>query len=823
LRHKIIISLVLACAALVLAWGVSRIAFTEMLSTVDNITAPNERLRIVHDLAGKISSMDQLQKRQALKNPGNYEAFFKQSKQMRKVLDTLKRLYATDSIQLVRIAAIEQLLAERDRQFVNYLKVREVLVNNNSLSQQMKRFNALVSKNAAKKDSTIVTSEQKTLTTTLVPEEEDKRGFLGKLFSRKKPERPKSFRIVNEENVKRDTIALTNDGKIAKDLKRSLKAMENAQKQKSESFINQEAELTNANTELINHMLTILRRVETEAVTQIELNSVLAKKVVNTGISRISIIMMVFFGLTLVLLYFILTDITKSIRYRKELEAARDEAEFHGRAKQRFLSNMSHEIRTPLQSIIGYAELIRRQKSPEQKDLDAIYYSSEHLLQIVNEVLDYNRIVSGKFTFLEETFIMRNLLEEVILILRPQAEKKNLSLRTAFELDHLVYVSGDPFRLKQILLNLIGNAIKFTVAGEVLLSVFYKRKGAELHFSFVVKDTGIGFSEQDALQIFGEFEQSESSGTDVKEGSGLGLAIVKALVEGQGGRIYATSKKDQGSVFTAYLRFRIAEQPVATPLPQLKPVRNMEVWVVDDDRLILDLCKMIFERNNLQYRCFNSPKALLNTPLADNLGFVLMDLRMPELSGTELFKLLKPKLPAAVQVYAVTAQVLPEERKLLLKQGFDGVLMKPFKEQELLTLLTERGQVALEENPISQDLGLSVRQESPVSFDPSYLEKMTFGDSEQLKRILYRFTEDSKNDMDSLESSIKGDDLEPILLLVHRLAGRIAQIGSKALAGEFRRMEINIREYGYLQMDVRNELVQLLPKLAKLIKVVSEY
>ncbi|MDB5020324.1 MAG: ATP-binding region ATPase domain protein, partial [Pedobacter sp.] len=552
----------LACCALVLAWTVSRVAFTEMLNTVENITAPNERLRIVHDLAGKITSMDQLQKKQALKNPGNYSSFFKQSKQMRKVLDTLKHLYAQDTLQLLRIASIEQLLVQRDKQFVNYLKVREVLVNNKPLSRQMKKFNALVAKNAAQPDSTVVTTEKKTLTTTLIPEQKDTRGFLGKIFSRKKrEEEAKSFRIVNEENVKRDTIALSNNGKIAKDLKRSLRAIENAQKQKSERFLDKEAELTNANTELVNQMLTILRKVETEAVTQIELNSIQAKSVVNTGISRISIIMLVFFGLTVILLYFILTDITKSIRYRKALEAARDEAEFHGRAKQRFLSNMSHEIRTPLQSIIGYAELIRQQIRPERKDIDAIYYSSEHLLQIVNEVLDYNRIVSGKFTFAEQTFAIRSLLEEVILILRPQAEKKNLRLNTALDLDHLGYISGDPFRLKQILLNLLGNAIKFTAEGEVLLSVFYKRKGSDLHFTFVVKDTGMGFSEQDALHIFGEFEQSESTGSNVKEGSGLGLAIVKALVEGQGGRIYAKSKQGQGSIFTVYLRFKIAQQP----------------------------------------------------------------------------------------------------------------------------------------------------------------------------------------------------------------------------------------------------------------------
>src|SRR5690606_11427757 len=132
----------------------------------------------------------------------------------------------------------------------------------------------------------------------------------------------------------------------------------------------------------------------------------------------ISIIMVVFFFLTVLLLYFILTDITKSNKYRAELEEAKDEAEYHGMAKQRFLSNMSHEIRTPLQSIIGYSEIIRKDEHPKRKDIDAIYNSSAHLLQIVNEVLDYNRIISGKFTFTDKAFDIVKLLNEVVSVMR---------------------------------------------------------------------------------------------------------------------------------------------------------------------------------------------------------------------------------------------------------------------------------------------------------------------------------------------------------------------------------------------------------------------
>jgi len=806
---------VLACCALLLAWGVSKVAFTEMLNTVANISAPNERLRIVHKLAGNISAMDQLQKKQAISDPGDYDKFFAQSKQLRAVLDTLKALYGNDSVQQVRIATVNALLTARDEQFVNYLKVREQLVNDGVIQRQVKRVNALVAKNAKKVDSTVVTSEQKTLTTTVVPQEEDSRGFLRKLFKRKKPEEAKPFQIVSEENVKRDTVNIINDVKIAKDVNRSLLVIQNAQKLKSQAFIEKEGELANANTKLIGEMLNILRKVEDEAVNQIEKSSFRAKAVVNTGISRISTIMLVFFGITIILLYLILTDITKSIRYRKALEAARDEAEFHGRAKQRFLSNMSHEIRTPLQSIIGYAELIKQQIYPQRKDIDAIYYSSEHLLQIVNEVLDYNRIVSGKFTFSEDTFSLKGLLKEVIMILKPQAEKKNLQLNTDFQLGDIDYISGDAFRLRQILLNLVGNAVKFTAEGEVLLTVYFKRKGEDLHFTFNVTDTGVGFTEEEGAHIFGEFEQSETTASMAKEGSGLGLTIVKALVDGQGGRIYAKSKKGQGSSFMVYLRFKYAAAPVEEKSLTPKLENGMEVWVIDDDKLILELCGLLLQRHEIKYRAFDSPREMLETPVTPAVKYILMDLRMPEMSGSALFKLMKPKLNSDVKVYSVTAQVLPEERAKLMEMGFDGVVMKPFREQELLTLLK-----AGESQPQLSPLSVA----SPdITFDPSYLEKMTFGDEEQLFKILRRFSEDCLQDIDDLKASIESNNVSQFSLLVHRLAGRIAQIGSGELAADFRKLEIEVMGCTEINPKLKASADRLIPGLYYLVDLVNDY
>jgi len=816
IRGKVILALVLACFALFMAWLVSKVAFREMMNTVENISSPNEKLRVVNELSRRISALDQVQKKQALNDPGNYNKFFKDSKQLRTLLDTLAGLYAGDSVQLRRIASIDGLLTVRDKQFVNYLKVREKLINNKSFSTQVQKFNDLVNKNSAEADSTVVTSEKRTSTTTVIPSEEKPRSFFSKIFGKKKTEgeEDKTFKIVNEEKVKRDTIALSNERKIVKGMEESLRAIEKEQKIKSQRFLNKEAVLANANSLLISQMLGILKKVESEAVAQIEQNGIQAKKVVNTGINRISIIMVVFFLLMVLLLYLILTDITRSNKYRKEMEAATEEAEYHGKAKQRFLSNMSHEIRTPLQSIIGYAELIKQQENPGRKYIDAIYHSSEHLLQIVNEILDYNRLISGKFTFTNKVFNIRELLDEVVLIVKQQADRKALSLAVKFDLNGIEYMQGDPFRLKQILFNLLSNAIKFTVEGEVLFSVFYKRQGDLLHFTFLVKDTGIGLSEEETKYIFNEFEQAEAPEKSIlnQTGAGLGLTIVKSLVENQGGRIYVKSKKGLGSSFTVYLQFAVAEEPEMDAVKERLPFQSggNKVWVIDDDQLILDLCSLIFKNHQINYTCFNKPGDMLNAKWDSDVQFIFMDIRMPEIPGTELCRRMREKIGNEVKIYAMTAQVMPEERAGLLAGGFDGLIMKPFKELDLLSVLRNELPVPLDTEP-------------DVIFDPSYIEKMTFGDQDQFDKIMNRFVQDCIQDEGEIEDAVSDEDVEHVSLVTHRLAGRIAQMGSRELAADFRKMEIELNGSKKIDPAQLRQIRVLLGRLKKLIYEIEHY
>jgi signal transduction histidine kinase/CheY-like chemotaxis protein len=834
-KGKVILGFVLALIALFMAWGVSKIAFNEMLNTVDMLSTPNAKLRLVNQVSRKVTSLDQQQKKLALNSPGNYKNFFKESRQLRLLLDSLEEMYSADSIQSDRIRSIEKLLVERDKQFINYLKVRERLINNKSFTAEVQRLNQLANKPPQKQDSTIVTTEKKTSTVTILPVDESKRkGFFSRLFSKNNEIRQekKSYQVTNEEKIKRDTIALSGETVIAKGLEQSLRNIAEEQRIKSARFLDREAMLASANDLLISQMLDILRKVEAEVVAQIEQNGIQAKAVVNTGITRISFIMIGFFLLTVLLLYLILTDITKSNLYRKELETARDEAEYHGMAKQRFLSNMSHEIRTPLQSIIGYAELIRKQEKPMLKDIDAIYHSSEHLLQIVNEILDYNRIISGKFTFQQKTFNIRELIEEVIFVMKPQAEQKDLAMRTEIELEGLEFIVGDPFRLKQILYNLLSNAVKFTQEGEITLTVFYKRQQENLHFTFLVKDTGVGLSEEDSNRIFDEFEQIDSADKEIinKSGAGLGLTIIKSLVENQDGRIYVKSRPGEGSVFSVYLTF----SPGAVQLPEssapavlAKNFTSDKVWVVDDDQLIVDLCEIIFSKNKIDHVCFNSPVTLLNTDWDPAVKYILMDMRMPDISGVVLCEMMREKVAPEVKIFAMTAQVLPEELDAVIQQGFDGVIMKPFRENDLLAIFLGADIVSDNTEPEFEEVhhsGIFYESEDAdpmITLDTTVVEKMTFGDPEMLRTILIRFRQDCEDDMIDLAIAAKAGDLSLSRLIVHRIAGRTAQMGSVQMASAFREMEITIAAAVSLDVILQQSIAGLIFKLKALMEVVK--
>ncbi len=773
IKGKVILGFLFACFALLLAWGVSKFVFSEILSTVDKLSAPNDRLRMVNAISHQVNRLDQLQREQAFsEGKSASKAYSVAVKQLASRIDTLSRLYTTDKAQLKRLQQLKRLLADRNQQFLMYVDVRANLVNTDSFSEEVKRLNELLSQKNQPADTNHFTTEIATAITTIAAEEDKKsRGFLSRLFGKKKAE---VYKIINEEyKVKRDTLTPQVQDSLTQQVELALQTIEREQKEKSERFIKKETELANSASALTRQMLTVIKEVESEALAQIDLKSTEARDTVNEGVFQIKTIILISFLITLVLGYLILTDITKSSRYRWALEQAKREADYHGQAKQRFLSNMSHEIRTPLQSILGYAELIAHQENPDKRHVKAIAQSSTHLLQIVNEILDYHRIISGELLFEQRDFEMGQVLQELTAAMHPLADQKKIGFRTQFEGPVSQWVKGDPFRLKQLLFNLLGNAIKFTWRGEVTLEVSAKEQDEAVHYQFKVTDTGVGIPEDQQERVFNEFEQIDPSRTHTgsQHGTGLGLAIVKTLVESMSGRMSLKSETGKGTVFLVHLSYQRGNQPVLDKDPVIRSTANTKkVWIIDDDRLILELCSLIFEQHAIPYRAFNSVPDILSAQEEDDLAYVLIDMRLPEMSGIALHHLLKERLTNNIRYYAITAQVLPDEQASVLAEGFEGIVMKPFTAADLLAVL-----------------GFG---ESPASADWGVLDQMTMGDHALKKRILQGFVEEGTKDLQELGQALKKKDEAFVHLLVHRLAGRLAQVGMKKLAHSFRELDI---------------------------------
>lgn len=812
IKGKILVASVLACFAFFMAWQTSKDAFKAVLTSFQNISAPNEKLRLINEVSRNVARLDQEQKGK-LSGQGADNVFFDESRKLNRKIDTLRNLYAGNDNQLKRIDLLKKLLHDRDRLYMGYLDVRAGLVNNKSFSTQVQQLDDLVNETAKQTDSVVTTSVKKTATISFMPEppppvKEKRRGFFRRIFgggkkrqAKVKPARP--YQVVDSEmKVKDDTLAVAVRDSLLRGVGKTIKSIEKAHEKKSRLFVQREALLNKARQRLIAEIQVILKKVENEAITQRGADNQRANMVMRSSLKRISFIMALFFVSTVLLVYLILRDVSRINKYRKEIEKAKEDAEYHAQAKQRFLSNMSHELRTPLQSILGYAELLKKQRHPHKQDVDAIYNSSAHLLQIVNEVLDYNRIVSGKLTFVNEVFYMEELLDEVTSIMRLQATKKQLVFNTKYDDSVRRFLNGDPFRLKQILYNLIGNAVKFTHYGEVGLKVSGESCGqGRIQYRFDVKDTGVGLAANELGRIFSEFEQAGDE-RQARKGAGLGLAITKQLIESLGGSISVKSKPSEGSCFTVLLTLESAADVLpeeALPAISGDDAGSRKVWIVDDDRFILDLCSRILHDNGVSCRCFESPAEALNTPWDDSVTHLLVDVRMNGMSGIELCRRLKPQIPQTTRIYALTAQAMPEEQQQVMQGGFNGILIKPFREKELLALV----QVKRKPEPVSGIPPLDIK----------VIEKMAFGDEDAVNRLLLRFSEDSLHDIDELYSRINEQDTGAVLLLVHRIAGRTAQAGGRELGQEFRRAEIQLEREGRLDAENIKHILELAGRL----------
>lgn len=817
---KIIIAFVLVLFSISLIWFVNRVAFKKITSIVNELSLPNDKLLLSRKLFIDVSNLTHLQRLEVMEGKSRpSQLFIEETKKIEKNVTTLKNLMSDQPAQTVRIDSITLLMRLGNKLFLEHLKLRFSITHIKEFESQIGELSDRMDSEQVQVDKNIVTREKKIKITTVLPIEAvqqqpaQKKSWLKKIFSKKKidtfistvPLLQPQVTIEEQTNTTIDTLTKAKRDTTIANMGNSLKKIESKRVVKNNLLKKSEQQLLLANEVLLNQLINILSEVEKEETGQVreKTNSTVVLADGTIGLTKtITIILLI---TALILGTLILADITRSRTYRRQLEIAKSDAEYHSLAKQRFLANMSHEIRTPLQSIIGYSELELNLQQPVSKNISAIYKSSRHLLQIVNEILDYSRIISGKFTFESKPFSITEIVAEVTSGMQPEAQKKSLQLQlTTLESNDAMQVKGDAFRLKQVLFNLLGNAIKFTEKGTIQLTVQQSKEGEKVHCMFVITDTGIGMDAKDLQTIFNQFEQAENTAS-LQNGTGLGLSIVKELVQAQQGSITVQSSIGKGSTFTVMIPY-LADTAVVIAAP--KKINNPlpfteKVWLVDDDALILTLSAAILQKQHIGHKAFDTAEKLLAEPWDDTVKIIFTDLRLPGIGGIRLCRQLRTILPATVKIIALTAQALPEEKEALLINGFDGLLLKPFTENELISMVYAQATTTMPTHTINLDK-----------------LKIMIGDKDELLSILQQCYDDTTNDMLELLSLQKFDP-NTASLIIHRLAGRIGQMGDKIAAAYLRKSEVAAWESAN-EKTLKDKTSSLIPVIQSFLKALQD-
>ncbi|OZI05773.1 ATPase [Siphonobacter sp. BAB-5385] len=394
------------------------------------------------------------------------------------------------------------------------------------------------------------------------------------------------------------------------------------------------------------------------------------------------------------LCFFLLQSLILSFRFAFTLKQARLQAEEGLRVKSDFLSTMSHEIRTPLNSIIGMTHLLlgERPRPDQQQHLDVMLFSANNLLNIINDILDFNKIEAGKIVFEAIPFDPVQMARNILASYRPYATEKQLELNLKADPALHTLIVGDPTRTSQVLTNLIHNALKFTESGWVQLGIHvHEQSVADILLEFSVEDTGIGIDEAKQKLIFERFTQADSSMTRSFGGTGLGLAICKHLLELQGVPLQLSSTPGQGSRFYFHQRFNTATKPAEknpAAAADEQPLRGLKILLVDDQPMNILAARGILKRWGAEVVTATQGEEALQKVKAEPPMLILMDLQMPVMDGYEASRQLRVS-GYTLPIIALTANLVPEITERIKASGLNDMVLKPFKPEELLRVILD--------------------------------------------------------------------------------------------------------------------------------------
>ena len=762
-------------------------AFTYTMQQMNLLTTPtslrdqlDHRRHITHRIISQLYDAESIGQTLRTGNLNEYYHYLKAMKEVNASIDTLETIL-TDTLQQARLDTVRTLL--QNKQW-NMYAVLEAMRNTPTDQIYQEQLDSLI----AQQDSLLSTPHIRRKVIThhnSYTIHHKKKGFFKRLadvFAPGKEDSTQVSNVIQEEYT--DTL-----DEVYSPID-TISSMITGIQQKVFQTRQKETEMLNTRisslrvigsglSQRVNQLLENIEHDEQEAArTKLMQEEEIRKEAAET-MAKIAIAA---FVLVLVFSIVIARDITRNNHYRRELEKAKSYAENLLVAREKLMLTITHDIKAPAGSIIGYIDLLIRLVNDRRQQfyLSNMKSSAQHLLALVTSLLDYHRLEAGKMDLHPVAFNPHELLTDIYNSFLPLAEKKQLQLDFKEKLPETLTLEGDPFRIRQIVENLLSNALKFTAAGGITLQAEYHGN----QFMFCVSDTGCGMTASEQERIFKEFTRLSSA--QGQEGFGLGLSITRKLVELLLGRIDIESAPGKGSTFKVSMPLpSISPKPApgskepAITLPKI----HLRIAIIDDDRIQMHLTEAMLHNAAEEVKgfkvetvCCEQSEELIEQLKNRTFDLVFTDIQMPAMNGFELLHHLRNQNFAQAQsipVIAITARGDMNEDDFLQK-GFAGMLQKPFNQSELkkvvknaLTHLTVSDNIP-DTLPVQmKTYETSPHTDQPYNFSP--LTAFSEDDPEAAKEILRTFAQETQKNMEKLQAAISNKDMEALCATAHKM------------------------------------------------------
>ncbi len=755
-----ILTVIIAAAMVASGYYVYQ-SLSVIIDSINQETRPDFKLLLIKDIS---SDLDKIENNVRLYSLTNDPSFITPYRKLNTaVQEKLKNLEDYEVPGSGEIGLIDSIRILTNRKLLLWEEIR-------SLHRQRGDTHDRFSDLYAKIDTSIIQPD-----TIIIPQKEEKKGFLKRIFGKKDTTAPKPIVINNaaeKENLKQE-IAL----------------LENQISTSNKKFQSREKALLEQDIQISSQLSSMIGTLETQAQTNLQSKTEEADFMAAQIYRRLTVFTITAMILLMLVLIIFFRNIKRNSAYQQMLRKAKQEAENLAKAKETFVAIVSHEIRTPINAIYGLTEqMLQNTNTGEVRDdLLVVHKSAQHLISLVNDTLDFSKIESQKLKLEHVDFLPDEIFNEVLILNRKSAQAKGIDLIINNKERERV-LKGDPVRLKQILINLVSNAIKFTGQGRVSLVSDYKEtKDGLILLTAKVTDTGIGISGEDKDKIFEEFVQLDSDTTQKHRGAGLGLSIVKKLVELQNGEIRVDSKPGDGTTFTVEIPYepgdgtKIKKGTITAPnIPSR--IEGLHFLLVDDEEFNIHLLKNILKKWKVTFEIASNGKEALEKVSRTHFDLIFMDMRMPVMDGTEATaKILKLRPDA--RIVALTATNKPEDIRKSNEAGMLGLLQKPFTEKELLQIVKETLLKHIQGNE-----PLSAKKENP-EINLSELERLTGGDHVFLKEMVELFIRSGEKCKEGLQLGLINQDWQEISDSAHKLAAPARHMMILPLYENLRKLE----------------------------------